>query len=995
MRKLGKNLSNLTYRDDIRINLSNKYKNNNLQSLYSKKPILSEQSNLKNCNSHRIFPLNQNDIEIQINLNQNSILNPLNKIIFNKGKNISFDGERNSFRNSNLGIKKITNKINYHTKIIPLPNYKKKVINCIIIQSLIRGYLFRKKFKNLFKKKYTLQKDYPKNYGKISNIKPFQPIYTLTIDLINKKMHKVKEIIKPKNFYSKKKIIINHYQDLKLLKYLQKYIKKYLKQKEFKDFLNSTIHTYSCYSNNNQSFGNTPNRNNWSKIINLSWISNNSIKKINDKSFINMSKIIPIKRKSLNITNEEKDFKQIKKYIPKPLLQKRIFISKSQILRQQLINKSISPYNNMSIIYKKPKENSFCKTQRQLNNKKKINIPIFPIKKNKNIFFEENSNENNYLNKEISPEFRNLEIEIKSPYYRKTVSTQNSSAFDKNSTNEKKISKFKNEKNENEISTFSLNKSLNDNFEDNKKIFQFIFFLFQQYHNFLKHLNDNEKNNDSKLILFNKKNFSLKENDIYFYIHKVLNLFHSKEQKNLFYERFHEFLNINIDKKEKYELNLNKKIKNIKNTLTNIDEEKEIIIDKRLKKMYDKISNKQIYKLSPLKNNENKKKYYSTKIKENYLSHSSDLNINSIIKKLNFNEGKNKEIFQQKEILNNTKLENNKEIFNKNFTFNISNNKKKDNKLKEFIITDKCIEKSISKDIEKTPNKPNKKNKIFINDNFSHFTFKNNFSTVIEFKNKIHPFNYNDIYFSFISKSNPNDFLIMSHYKIKQNSFFIQNYNEIIDNNQMNFSLQKPGIKKSTLIENNNVSQLTKNLFPTYSNLFIKDNKINLKKVIKNLYIKEKSNEIINLEIKKNNLKPSKLKKRINNKNKLNKGKIKIYNSINLNFKIEDKSNFNHYSKKILKTLFFKINKNEKKIEINRNYLMCRPLKGMKKIFNTISIDIIPKNKQIISISINDNRVLNTIKKNLTLNFFNLKNKEKNFSNFVNDIQKKPKKLKV
>ena len=74
---------------------------------------------------------------------------------------------------------------------------------------------------------------------------------------------------------------------------------------------------------------------------------------------------------------------------------------------------------------------------------------------------------------------------------------------------------------------------------------------------------------------------------------------------------------------------------------------------------------------------------------------------------------------------------------------------------------------------------------------------------------------------------------------------------------------------------------------------------------------------------------------------------------------------------------------------------MCRPLKGMKKIFNTISIDIIPKNKQIISISINDNRVLNTIKKNLTLNFFNLKNKEKNFSNFVNDIQKKPKKLKV
>ena len=156
MKKLGKKLSNLTYRDDIRINLSNKYKNNTLQSIYSKKQILSEQSNLNNCYSHRIFPINQNDIEFQINLNKNSILNPLNKIIYNKSKNISFDGERNSFRNSNLGIKKITNKINYHTKIIPLPNYKKKVINCIIIQSFIRGFLFRKKFKNLLKNKYTL-----------------------------------------------------------------------------------------------------------------------------------------------------------------------------------------------------------------------------------------------------------------------------------------------------------------------------------------------------------------------------------------------------------------------------------------------------------------------------------------------------------------------------------------------------------------------------------------------------------------------------------------------------------------------------------------------------------------------------------------------------------------------------------------------------------------------------------------------------------------------
>ena len=70
---------------------------------------------------------------------------------------------------------------------------------------------------------------------------------------------------------------------------------------------------------------------------------------------------------------------------------------------------------------------------------------------------------------------------------------------------------------------------------------------------------------------------------------------------------------------------------------------------------------------------------------------------------------------------------------------------------------------------------------------------------------------------------------------------------------------------------------------------------------------------------------------------------------------------------------------------------MCRPLKGMKKIFNTISIDIIPKNKQIISISINDNRILNTVKQNLKQNYFNVKNKE-NLSNFVNDIQKKPKK---
>ena len=156
-----------------------------------------------------------------------------------------------------------------------------------------------------------------------------------------------------------------------------------------------------------------------------------------------MSKIIPIKRKNLNLSsNEEKEIQQIKKNIPKPLLQKRIFFSKSPSLRQQLINKTISPFNNMSIIYKKPKENSFCKTQRQINsnNKKKNNIPFFPIKKNKKICFEENSNESNYLNKEISPEFRNSEIEIKSPYYRKTVSTQNSSAFDKNSTDEKKMS---------------------------------------------------------------------------------------------------------------------------------------------------------------------------------------------------------------------------------------------------------------------------------------------------------------------------------------------------------------------------------------------------------------------------------------------------------------------------------------------------------------------------------------------------------------------------
>ena len=995
MKKLRKNLSNLTYRDDIRINLSNKYKNNNLKSLYSKKQILSEQSNLNNCYSHRIYPLNQNNVEIQINLNKNSILNPLNKIIYNNGKNISFDGERNSFRNSNLGIKKITNKINYHTKIIPLPNYKKKVLNCIIIQSFLRGFFFRKKFKKLLNNKYSLQKNYPKNYGKISNMKPFQPIYTVTIDLINKKMHKVKEIIKPKNFYSTKKIIINHYKDLKLLKYLQKYIKNYLKQKEFKDFLNSTIHTYSCYSNYNQSVGNTPIRNNWSKIINLSWISNNSIKKINDKSFINISKIIPIKRKSLNISsNEEKDIKQIKKNIPKPLLQKRIFFSKSPTLRQQLINKTNSPFNNMSIIYKKPKDNSFCKTHRHINsnNKKTINIPIFPIKKNNKIYFKENTNETNYLNKEISPENRNSEIEIKSPYYRKTISTQNSSAFDKNSTDEKKLSKFKTENNENEISTFSLNRSLNDNFEENKKIFQFIFFLFQQYHKYFNQINENEKKNNSQLILFNKKNDYLKENDIYFYIHKVLNLFHSKEQKNLFYERFHEFLNLNIDKKKEPKLNLNKEIQNIKNTLTNIDEEKEIIIDKRLKNMYNIFSNKQNYKLSPLKNNENKKKYNSTNIKENYLSHSKDLNINLIKKRLNFNQENNKEIVIQKDILNNTKLENIKEIFNNNHLLNIHKDKIKDNKLKNFIIIDKSIEKSFITEKEKTPEKPSKLNKIFINNNFSHFSFKNNLSTVIEFKNKIYPFNYNDIYNSYISNSNYNHFMIISYYKIKQNYFYIQNNIEVIENNNENFSLQKPGIKKSFLIQNNNKSQFTKCLFPIYINLLIKYKKIHLNKVINNLYFEEKSKEITDLEIKKNSLKPSKLKKRINNKNKLNKGKIKLYNSINLNFKNEKvRVNSIHYSKKILKNLFFVIYKNEKNIEINRNNLMCRPLKGMKKIFNTISIDIIPKNKQIISISINDNRILNTVKQNLKQNYFNVKNKE-NLSNFVNDIQKKPKK---
>jgi hypothetical protein len=983
MKKLGKKLSNLTYRDDIRINLSNKYKNNTLQSIYSKKQILSEQSNLNNCYSHRIFPINQNDIEFQINLNKNSILNPLNKIIFNKSKNISFDGERNSFRNSNLGIKKITNKINYHTKIIPLPNYKKKVINCIIIQSFIRGFLFRKKiFKNLLKNKYTLQKNYPKNYGKISNMKPFQPIYTLTIDFLNKKTYKVKEIIKPKNFYSTKKIIFNHYQDLKLLKYLQKYIKKYLKQKEFRDFLNSTIHTYSCYSNYNQSIGNTPIRSNWSKIINLSWISNNSIKKKNDKSFINMSKIIPIKRKNLNLSsNEEKEIQQIKKNIPKPLLQKRIFFSKSPSLRQQLINKTISPFNNMSIIYKKPKENSFCKTQRQINsnNKKKNNIPFFPIKKNKKICFEENSNESNYLNKEISPEFRNSEIEIKSPYYRKTVSTQNSSAFDKNSTDEKKMSKTKNENNDNEISTFSLNKSLNDSFEDNKKIFQFIFFLFQQYHKYLNQIYDNVKNNNKQLVLFNKNNYYLKEHDIYFYMHKVLNLFHSKEQKNLFYESFHEFLNLNNDRKKKSELNLNKEIKNIKNIkniLSNIDEEKEIIIDKRLKNMYKIISNKQNYKLSPLKNYENKKKYNTSNIKENNLSHSSDLNINLIIKRLNFNQEDNKKKIDKKDILNKTKLENIKEISNNNnYLLSIHKEKIKDNKLKEFIIIDKCIEKSISKEIEKTPEKPKKLNRIFINNNFSHFIFKNNLSTVIEFKNKIYPFNYNNIYNSYILESNLNHFMIISHYKIKQKYFYIQNKIESIENNNDNFSLQKPGIKKSFLIKNHNLSQLKKSLYPTYINLLIKDKKIHLNKVIKNLYFEEKSKEIINLEIKKNNIKPSKLKKRINNKNKLNKGKIKLYNSINLNFKLE-KDNSIHYSKKKLKNLFFETNKNEKNIEINRNNLMCRPLKGMKKIFNTISIDIIPKNKQIISISINDNRTLNTGKKNVKQNYFNIENKE-------------------
>ena len=282
------------------------------------------------------------------------------------------------------------------------------------------------------------------------------------------------------------------------------------------------------------------------------------------------------------------------------------------------------------------------------------------------------------------------------------------------------------------------------------------------------------------MILFNKKNDYLKENDIYFYIHKVLNLFHSKEQKNLFYERFHEFLNLNIDKKKEPKLNLNKEIQNIKNTLTNIDEEKEIIIDKRLKNMYNIFSNKQNYKLSPLKNNENKKKYNSTNIKENYLSHSKDLNINLIKKRLNFNQENNKEIVIQKDILNNTKLENIKEIFNNNHLLNIHKDKIKDNKLKNFIIIDKSIEKSFITEKEKTPEKPSKLNKIFINNNFSHFSFKNNLSTVIEFKNKIYPFNYNDIYNSYISNSNYNHFMIISYYKIKQNYFYIKNNIEVI-----------------------------------------------------------------------------------------------------------------------------------------------------------------------------------------------------------------------
>ena len=75
---------------------------------------------------------------------------------------------------------------------------------------------------------------------------------------------------------------------------------------------------------------------------------------------------------------------------------------------------------------------------------------------------------------------------------------------------------------------------------------------------------------------------------------------------------------------------------------------------------------------------------------------------------------------------------------------------------------------------------------------------------------------------------------------------------------------------------------------------------------------------------------------------------------------------------------------------------MCRPLKGMKKIFNTIFLDIIPKNKLIINNSINNKNNQNNKKLSEYNKFINNKEEilEKTLLNSLDYIQQKPIKIK-
>lgn len=978
MKKLQQNSRNQTYREEIKINLSkinNKSPNNQLNNSYTSRKMFSDDNLKINCyNTNN--PFNQSDVEILINLNKKSILYPLNKTKFNNNKNISFDEKRIGNNINTINQLKQTNKINNYTKIVPLPNYQKIIINCILIQRFIRGFLFRKAFKKLLKKK-NYKKFSPTNYGKISNIKPIQPIYTLRIDFNNKKSYIIRQILKPKISLTTKSIRINHYKDIKLLKILQKYIKQYLKQKAFTDFLNSTFQTYSANSNN-QSGVNTPMRNNWSKIINLSWLSNSSFQKLSDKS-INNSRFFQNKKKqNLNVSNrnDEKEIKQIKKYIPKPIMRKGVFISKSPTLRQKIINSSNSPINNTTLIYKKPKDNSFNITEKQINKKCKINIPKLIIPKNKKIYFEENSSEINYTQKKESPnKFRNSEIlesGIKSPYYRKTISTQNTSALsmrDKLLIEESKVSKFKNE---NEISIFTLNYKGNE-IEDPKILFQFIYILYLQYNNYLKSLNDNIGNNDKQVVLFNKK--KIKENDDNFSIHKVLNLLNSKEQKKLFYESFNQFIQLNNNNKKENQI-----LKNI-NELK-INEEKETTTDEHLQEIYNKISKNESNKLTPIKLNE--KKYHSSK--KQYSKSLDEINT----KKLNF-MNENKEIIHESEISSNSNMKDNNE------------KKKEENKLKEHIINVNTSKNIVSINTNNFSDKPNKlNNSIIIHDNNNSKrnsidnSFKNNLSTAIEFQNKIiYPLSFTKIFcFSIPHSNNIKLFNISGFCKIKSKYFYIEKINEESQKIKSFTPSQKPPKKKIIKIRNNNISLSIKKIYPITKNLFLNNNIFHVSKLIKNFFVEEKSREISCIEQNKNRIfKPSKLKKRINNKNKLNKGETKI-NFLNLNgLKINTKLDLNYITeKKVLKEFNITQNLHEDLINNNRNLLMCRPLKGMKKIFNTIFLDIIPKNKQIINNSINNKNNQNNKKLSEYNKYINNKEEilETTLLNSLDYIQQKP-----